>query len=508
MRRFTRTTGATLFGACARLVDVEVALSGSAGEGPRAFRIIGLPDSALREGRDRVRGAIFHARWPWPGADVTVNLAPAAARKEGAALDLPIALAILGAQEVMGPDVRLGDLICLGELGLDGTVRPVRGVLAAVEAARARGLHRAIVAHANAFEAAAVRGMHVHAVRTLVEAVGYLGGGAEHPAVTPRPWRPASPSLDAVRAIRGQATALRAAAIAAVGGHNLLVWGSPGTGKTLVARALIELMPPLEYEEALEVSRIHSAAGLLAEGLVARRPFRAPHHTTSLAGLVGGGRIPRPGEMSLAHLGVLFLDEVPEFPRSTLEALRQPIEDGGLVIGRAAGRARFPTEVLLVAAMNPCPCGWRGVGDRCRCTQRDVARYQARISGPLRDRFDLQVEMGPVKAEDLVSDATEALAPELEPERRKQARKAQIERARRYGFDRPSNARIPARLLPRAVEIDAEAERAFVVKARAIGLTGRGMHRVMRVARTIADLNGSAAVTTDHLHGAIAFRGA
>ncbi|MHC5012437.1 MAG: YifB family Mg chelatase-like AAA ATPase, partial [Planctomycetota bacterium] len=462
MRSFARIAGAALFGARARLIDVQVSVAGEDEGGERAFRIVGLPDSALREGRERIRGAVVHGGWPWPHPPITVNLAPAAARKEGAALDLPIALGVLAAQGLLAPHRKLRTWLCLGELGLDGSVRPVRGVLAAAEAALGAGLGRALVPRANVDEAAAVVGLEAFGIATLADAVGHLSGRCPLEATAPRPWSAAPVSADDLAGLRGQPAALRAAIVAAAGGHNLFMSGPPGAGKTLLAHRLRTLLPPLEYEEAVEVSRIHSIAGRLESGLVTRRPFRAPHHTTSLAGLVGGGSLPRPGEVSLAHLGVLFLDELAEFPRPSLEALRQPLEDGRLVIGRAAGRAAFPAEVLLVAATNPCPCGWHGVEGRCRCTRRSVARYRARISGPLRDRFDLRIRLGPVDPAALVAEAPAELPACAGIGARKRAARAQWHRARRYGLRRPLNARLPPVLLPAAVAPTREAERELV----------------------------------------------
>lgn len=503
MRSFSRIAGAAVFGAQADLVDVQVSIAGEDEGGEAVFRMVGLPDSALREGRERIKGAVLHGGWPWPHRPLTVNLAPAAARKEGAALDLPIALGVLGASGLLGPAPGLGGFLCLGELTLDGAVRPVRGVLAAAEAARRRGLERALVPAANAPEAAAVDGLTVCAVESLACAVGHLTGRRPLPVLRGARWVPAPWAGGSACPVRGQPMAVQAGWIAAAGGHNLLLSGSPGAGKTLLARHVAALLPPLTYEEALEASRVHSVAGLLNGGLLRRRPFRAPHHSTSTAGLVGGGSVPRPGEISLAHLGVLFLDELAEFSRGSLEALRQPLEDGRLVLARAAGRARFPTDVILVAATNPCPCGWFGVEGRCRCTRTARERYRARTSGPLRDRFDLRVEMRPVDPGQLVDG--EAVVPYTAAQLQA-ARARQVERLARLGVARPWNARIPGASLPAAAEADAEARRELVRSARRLLLSGRGVHRCLRVARTLADLRGARLVERDDVRAALNLR--
>jgi magnesium chelatase family protein len=485
---------ATLFGLDVYEVHVEVDVSG----GLPNFKMVGLPDASVRESRDRVKAAIRNAGFGFPSQRVTVNLAPADLRKAGSSFDLPIALAILAASGVVERR-HVPEIVLIGELALDGGIHAARGALPIAAAARRVGLSAILLPRANAAEAAIVEGLRVLPVDSLVQAVAALN----HPdRVTVEPAPPA-PGIDAYAGdfsdVRGQALARRALEIAAAGGHNALMIGSPGAGKTMMARRLAGILPPLTFDEALEVTSIHSVAGLLPSnsGLVATRPFRAPHHTVSDAALVGGGAIPRPGEISLAHHGVLFLDEMPEFGRRVLEVLRQPLEEGCARIARAARTSVFPARFMLVAAMNPCPCGFLGDPIRaCRCTPTQVDRYAGRISGPLRDRIDLVVQVAPVPAR--------ALA-EMAPAEASAAIRGRVSAARGrqlHGL----NARLEGRALRDHARPDAAGARLLERAAERFGLSARGHDRVLRVSRTIADLAGEARVAREHIAEALQFR--
>ncbi|MHB1361623.1 MAG: YifB family Mg chelatase-like AAA ATPase [Thermoleophilia bacterium] len=499
-------------------VEVETDL----GWGLPAFSIVGLPDAAVRESKERVRAGMANSGYDFPLRRITVNLAPADVRKEGPAFDLPIALSLLAASSQLraagnggggAPAAPCGGRIetysAAGELSLDGSVRSINGALSMAEGARRLG-HRGILVPAeNAGEAALVDGVEVIPVATLKQAVEFLRGKA---AI-----RPAGVDAAAMLAagngsrldladVKGQAHARRALEVCAAGGHNLLMIGPPGSGKTMLARRLPSILPPLGIREAIEVTRIYSVAGLLGDGmpLITRRPFRSPHHTISHVGLAGGGGSPRPGEISLSHLGVLFLDELPEFSRVALETLRQPMEDGTVAIARALARVVYPASFMLVASMNPCPCGHLGDSRRsCTCPPHRVAAYRGRVSGPLLDRIDVAVEVpGLDKAEMLRSGPREpsaAVAARVEEARRRQS--ARLEDSGIF-----CNAGMDASQAERCCRLEPAAARLLENAIDRLGLSARAHHRILKVARTIADLDGAAGIAAAHLAEAVSYR--
>lgn len=492
----------------ARLISVEVDLS----PGLHAFSVVGLPDKAVEESRDRVSAAIKNSGYKSPkqrNVKAVVSLAPAHTRKEGSSFDLPMALGYLLAtgDASFDPERRM----FVGELSLDGSLRPIRGALSFARLAQREGVRELFVPSENVAEAALVSEITVYGADRLRDVVDHLEGVRDL-ARGARQNRPATTSSedqtdDALDLIAGNETGKRAVLIAAAGGHNIALYGPPGTGKTLLARALGTLLPDLAFDESLEVTEIHSIAGTLEGSLVARPPIRTPHHTATRLSVIGGGASPRPGEATLAHRGVLFLDELPEFDRDVIDALRQPLEEGVVPLSRARGGTAFPADFMLVAAMNPCPCGNRGIaGKACGCSARDIERYERKISGPIADRIDLWVEVSRVEHDKLLS---RPHAPNNAEKARitvARARALQNKRFARLGIAARTNARVPAKHLARAAMLSPDAESTLNAAARIHDLSARGYHRAVRVARTIADLASSETIEAPHILEALHYR--